>query len=122
MTAQPSTERRRFLRVSDQKQVLFQVFGVYRDAWKKASLQNISGGGIGLSFFEPVSAGDLLWVKFLLSEPAGEISATAKIAWCSRTTGNEYRGGAEFEDLPESDRTKIIRHVFSRQKKAVPEK
>lgn len=103
--------------MQDEGEVLYQLKPQVIQGWKKASLQNISGGGVGIRLREPVYKGEFILVKFFIPFDRGEIVTTGEVVWFQTDSPNEYAAGVEFKNLDEHLRGKIIRHVFSVQRK-----
>jgi hypothetical protein len=63
--------------------------------WLTADLLDRSEGGLGLSLTKPLQPGTVILVRGKLQDHAEELSAQARVAWCSEAAGT-YRAGLEY--------------------------
>ncbi|MCW2926501.1 MAG: type pilus assembly PilZ [Thermoleophilia bacterium] len=84
----------------------------------KALTRNISGGGISFRTPEKVVGGDRLVVTFYLPEHGGDITSRAKVvhAHPDPERPEQYIVACSFERMAITDRERIIRFLFFRQR------
>ena len=78
---------------------------------------NISGGGIRFQCPDRFAEGDMLMLKTFLPTHAGIINMKCRVVRVEELSGGSYKVAAQFEDMNEATREKIIRFIFSRQRK-----
>ena len=79
---------------------------------------NISASGLAFEVDEWVKAGERLRIDLLLFPEAEHFSAIVKVL-SSDTIDGGYRLRTDFEQLPESDRERLIRHILSVQSRTL---
>lgn len=101
-----TAQRRKHLRVRFHEEVRMKIEGVLL----YARAENISEGGLGLSFRGQVSAGQEMEVEIPL--PGVAISCSAVVCWAAPSSGGEgCRFGVRFMSLPARDREKVRAYV-----------
>ena len=78
---------------------------------------NISGGGIRFRCSDSFAEGDLLMLRTFLPTHAGVVNMKCRVLRVEEAGTGSYRIAARFEDMDESTREKIIRFIFSRQRR-----
>ncbi len=122
------TQRRDFVRVN--ASIPVEMIGVPGPSEEtpvvlliKTRTLDVSGGGFSLYYKDAVPSGTVFETRFSLPGIAEEFHLHAKLVRCQRRSdaqGNRiHRLGLIFLDMPESNRSRIIRFVFSVQKSAV---
>lgn len=109
-------QRRNFVRVPAYYSVTFRI--VTRNGLsdtKKADMQDLSGGGMRFRTKEHVENEAILFANLLL--PAGELQTPVRVRRVDQTEdGKAFIVSAEFYEISEKDRDKIIRCVFDLQR------
>ncbi len=83
----------------------------------EATEVNISGGGIRFKCPDSFAEGDMLMIKTFLPTHAGIVNVKCRVLRVEDVGGGFYRVAAEFEDMDDVTREKIIRFIFSKQRK-----
>lgn len=79
---------------------------------------NISASGLAFEVDEWVKAGERLRIDLLFFPEAEHFSAIVKVL-SSDTIEGGYRLRTDFEELPESDRERLVRHILSVQSRSL---
>lgn len=84
----------------------------------KALTRNISGGGVSFRTAEKLAAGDKLVVTFYLPEHGGDITSRAKVVHAHPDPERDGQTivACSFERMAITDRERIIRFLFFRQR------
>ena len=84
----------------------------------KAVTRNVSGGGINFRTPTKLLAGDRIVVTFYLPEHGGDITSRAKVVHANPDPerDGQYNVACMFERMAISDRERIIRFLFFRQR------
>lgn len=84
---------------------------------------NISGGGLRFYCNEQFKVGDVLMLKTFLPTYAHVIKIKCSVLQCeNRVDGGGYELNVKYLDMDEAVRDKIIRYIFSRQRKILRNK
>jgi hypothetical protein len=83
----------------------------------EASEVNISGGGIRFQCTDGFAEGDMLMLKTFLPTHGGIVNMKCRVLRIEDIGGGVYKVAAEFEDMDEATREKIIRFIFSKQRR-----
>ncbi len=83
----------------------------------EATEVNISGGGIRFQCADGFAEGDMLMLKTFLPTHGGIVNMKCRVVRVEELDGGLYKVAAEFEDMDEATREKIIRFIFSRQRR-----
>ena len=84
----------------------------------KAVTRNISGGGVNFRTAEPLREGDRIVVTFYLPEHGGDITSRAKVvhSHVDPERPDQHLIACRFERMAITDRERIIRFLFFRQR------
>ena len=122
------TQRRDFVRVS--ASIPVEMIGVPGPSEEtpvvlliKTRTLDLSGGGFSVYYKDAVPTGTIFETRFILPGTPDEFHVRAKLVRCERREDAQrnriHRLGLMFLDMPESNRSRIVRFVFGVQKSAV---
>ncbi|OGH57069.1 MAG: hypothetical protein A3G34_14610 [Candidatus Lindowbacteria bacterium RIFCSPLOWO2_12_FULL_62_27] len=77
----------------------------------EACTVNLSEGGLGFEWMEPLAAGEKLYVRVEFSPSV--LHGSAQVVHCIQRGPAVYRIGVAFSNLPESERYKIRAHILT---------
>lgn len=89
--------------------------------YKRTLATDLSGGGISLILEEKLERGSLIECE-INNAQTEKISFTGKIARCERIVRDsryKYLAGVEFTDISDNSRERVIRYIFSEQRKLI---
>lgn len=80
---------------------------------------NLSASGLAFSHHSPIAVGSQLHTRLILFPSLLCIQPMGKVVYCRENTpadtGQHYRIGVEFDELPEQQQDMLIRHLLERQ-------
>ena len=78
---------------------------------------NVSGGGIAITTTEKLEKSQLLWVKIFLSDKEEIKNIIGRIMRGKKVRKSRYKYVVIFEKIKESDREKIIKYIYEKQRR-----
>ncbi len=121
-------QRRQFFRFECSLPVRYRVMDMEPDKnspeeteFIKTITKDLSGGGVSLLLKERMEAGLLLECELWLTD-TDKISFKGKVVRCSESEVNAnyaYEAGIQFYDIDYQDKEKIIKHIFTEQRKLI---
>ena len=86
------------------------------DGLKKLKVNNFSREGAGLCGSDHLREGEDVEIEVNIPGDNIPVVISGQIAWSANTqdTGNEYECGVKFKEIKDSDRGKILEHIYKK--------
>ncbi|HDZ76489.1 MAG TPA: PilZ domain-containing protein [Candidatus Omnitrophica bacterium] len=117
MVDNKQVEKRKFPRLFASVIIDYSIINTDFPGSIKGEIKNISAGGICMVFYEDISEGAELMMKFYLPDNSSPVIAKSKVVWkekfeISGDSIKRFNAGIEFTEIKDSDREKISKYIF----------
>lgn len=104
-------QRREFIRLATH--IPLQFCEPESENWMKGQIQDISGNGVNISSRTPLAMGSMLRMSFSLKVKGitTNINTLGRVVREFKSV-NAYQYGITFQDLPQTERDKIVRYIL----------